>query len=273
MNRFSIAVFFLCCALASASTAQTDYVIGPQDVLNITVFNETDLSGKYTVDADGTFSYPLVGRVKAAGLTIRGLENELKRLLSGDYLKNPQITVTIETYKSQHVFVHGEVKTPGTFALTGDMTLIEALAQAGSTTADAGDEAVVVRPKAGDGAAKAPVLPGQQPDAEVIRVSLKDLQAGTLARNILLRDGDTIVVPKGKPVYVTGQVKTPGAYPVEPGMTVMQAIALAGGATDRGSMRRIKIVRDENGKKKEIKVKVTDLVRPGDTIVVPDKFF
>jgi polysaccharide export outer membrane protein len=56
-------------------------------------------------------------------------------------------------------------------------------------------------------------------------------------------------------------------------MTVMQAIALAGGATDRGSMRRIKIVRDENGKKKEIKVKVTDLVRPGDTIVVPDKFF
>jgi polysaccharide export outer membrane protein len=242
-------------------------------VLNIAVFNEAEMSGKFTVDADGTFSYPLVGRVKAAGLTIRGLENELKRLLSGDYLKNPQITVTIESYKSQHVFVGGEVKNPGPYPLSGDMTLIEALALAGSTTPDAGSEAVIRRPKPGTAAAKGLAMPGQiaDADAEEIRVSLKDLQAGTLARNIPLRDGDTIMVPKGDPVYVFGQVKTPGAYTVQPGMTVMQALALAGGVTERGSTGRIKIVRVEGGKKKETKVKLTDLVRPGDTIVVPPK--
>lgn len=272
MNRFRIALLLLFCGLASGAAAQTNYVIGPQDVLAITVFNETDLSGKFTVDADGTFSYPLVGRVKAAGLTIRGLENELKRLLTGDYLKNPQVTVTIDTYKSQHVFVYGEVKTPGSYPLTGDMTLIEALAQAGATTAEAGDTAVIVRPPEGS-AAKGPVLPGQQAGAEEIRVSLKDLQAGTLARNIPLRHGDTIVVPKGDPVFVYGQVKNPGSYPVHPGMTVVQALALAGGPTDRAATGRIKIARIENGKKKEVKVKLTDLVRPGDTIMVPQKFF
>ncbi len=275
MNRFTFAFLLLCCAFAStgaAQTPQTDYVIGPQDVLAITVFNETDLSGKFTVDADGTFSYPLVGRVKAGGLTLRGLEAELKRLLTGDYLKNPQVTVAVDTYKSQRVFVHGEVKNAGTFPLTGNMTLIEALAQAGSTTALAGEEAIIVRPRKG-GEATGPVLPGQQADAEEIRVSLKDLQAGTLAKNIQLRDGDTVVVPKGQPVYVFGYVKNAGSYPVEPGMTVLQALALAGGVTDRGSTSGIKIVRVEKGKKKEIKVKLTDVVRPGDTIVVREKFF
>jgi len=81
------------------------------------------------------------------------------------------------------------------------------------------------------------------------------------------------VVPKGDPVFVYGQVKNPGSYPVHPGMTVVQALALAGGPTDRAATGRIKIARVENGKKKEVKVKLTDLVRPGDTIMVPQKFF
>jgi polysaccharide export outer membrane protein len=271
MTRVLLAATLVVCIFAPAGAAQTEYVIGPQDVLSVTVFDQADLSGKFTVDADGTFSYPLIGRVKASGLTIRALETELKRLLSGDYLKNPQVTVEIATYKSQRVFVHGEVKNPGTFPLTGDMTLIEALAQAGSTTSTAGDEALIVRPK--PGTSKGPMLPGQQPDAEVIHVNLKDLQAGTLAQNLTLRDGDTIVVPKGQPIYVFGQVKMPGAYTAEPGMTVLQALALAGGVTDRGSTGRVKIVRIVDGKKTEIKVQLTDLVSPGDTIVVPERFF
>ncbi len=271
MTRVFLGVTVVCCVFASVAAAQSEYVIGPQDVLSITVYDQADLTGKFTVDADGTFSYPLIGRVKAGGLTIRELETELKRQLSGDYLKNPQITVEIATYKSQRVFVHGEVKNPGTFPLTGDMTLIEALAQAGSTTTSAGEEALVVRPK--PGTSKGPVLPGQQPDAEVIHVNLKGLQAGALTENVRLRDGDTIVVPKGQPVYVFGQVRTPGAYTAEPGMTVLQALALAGGVTDRGSTGRIKIIRIVNNRKAEIKVKLTDLVSPGDTIVVPERFF
>ncbi|MGE5359682.1 MAG: SLBB domain-containing protein [Bacteroidales bacterium] len=271
MTRIAAIALVLAFSFGSSAMAQTEYVVGPQDVLTITVFDQAELTGKFTVDADGTFAYPILGRLKASGLTLRALENEIKRLLTGDYIKNPQVTVAVEQYRSQRIFVHGEVRTPGTYPLKGDMTLLEALASAGSTTPTAGDEALVVRPRSGK--AQGPILPGQQADAETIRVSLKDLQAGTLAGNVALRDGDTVVVPKAKPVFVTGQVRNPGAYTVEPGMTVLQAIALAGGVTERGSTGRIKIIRVVKGSPVELKAKVTNLVQPGDTVVVPEKYF
>src|SRR5262245_60246632 len=92
---------------ASAAAAQSagDYQIGPQDVLTIQVFDQADLGGKYTVETDGTFSFPLIGRVKAGGMTLRGFETELKKKLSDGYFKNPQVTVGVDTYKSQRVFV------------------------------------------------------------------------------------------------------------------------------------------------------------------------
>jgi polysaccharide export outer membrane protein len=107
----------------------------------------------------------------------------------------------------------------------------------------------------------------------VIRVNLREIQEGALSKNVQLRDGDTLVVPKARSVYVFGQVKTPGAYPVDKDTTVLQALSLAGGVSDRGSTGRIKIVRTIEGKKKEIKVKLTDTVEPGDTIIVAERFF
>src|SRR3990170_1913760 len=132
-----------------------DYVIGAQDVLAIAVFNQPALGGKYTVETDGTFTFPLVGRIKAAGLTIRQFEEELRRRFADGFFRNPQVTVAVEQYHSQRVFVVGEVRQPGTYPLTGDMTLVEALARAGSTTAAASGEVVVVRSQG----AKAPVIP------------------------------------------------------------------------------------------------------------------
>ena len=111
-----------------------DYVIGAQDVLSITVFDQADLGGRYAVELDGSFSFPLIGRIQAGGLTIRAFETELKNRLADGFFRNPQVTVAIEQYRSQRVFVIGEVKSAGAYALTGDMTLIEALAKAGSTT-------------------------------------------------------------------------------------------------------------------------------------------
>ena len=90
---------------------------------------------------------------------------------------------------------------------------------------------------------------------------------------MLLKDGDTVVVPKAQGVYVFGQVKAPGAYAMEKGTTVLQALSLAGGVTDRGSTGRVKIVRTVDGKKKEIKAKLTDMVEPGDTLIVGERFF
>ena len=265
-----VCALLLWIGLPPAASAQTNYVLGPQDVLNITVLGETDLSRKYTIEQDGTFTFPLIGRVTARGLTLRALEQELKtRLVTGGFLKNPEISVAIDAYQSQRIMVWGQVTSPGEYQLSGDTTLLSALAKAGSVTPNAGREAVIVRPRKGQGADG-----GAAGEPEIIRVDLTELQAGNLALNIPLRDGDTINVPKAQSVFVSGQVKNPGGYAVEQGMTVLQALSLAGGLTDRGSDRRVNILRTVDGRKKEIKgVKLTALVEPGDTIVVGQRIF
>lgn len=269
MTRFLTVVLSVMLGFSMAAQ-QPDYVIGGQDVLTIAVYDQAELSGKFTVDPDGTLTFPLLGRVKAGGLTLRGLEEDLKKRLSDGYIRNPQVSVAMETYRSQRIFVMGEVRAPGAYQLTGEMTVIEAIARAGSTTPAAADEAMIVRPK--EGQTTGPVLPTDS-DSTVIRVNLREIQEGALSKNIQLRDGDTLLVQKARLVYVFGQVKAPGAYPVDKDTTVLQALSLSGGVTDRGSTGRIKIVRAVDGKKKEIKVKLTDIVEPGDTIIVSERFF
>ena len=255
---------------AAAAKEAGDYVIGPQDVLFVTVFDQADLGGKYAVELDGTFSFPLIGRVRAGGGTIRDVEVELKTRLARGFFKNPQVTVAIEQYRSQRVFIVGEVKNAGTYVLTGDMTLIEALAKAGSTTTAAGDDVVVVRGKGADRA----VLPDAQAATDVVRLNLRDLQSGAAAvRNIQLADGDTIYIPRAELAYVFGQVKNPGSYPVQSDTTVLQVLSLAGGVTPKGATNRVAVVRVVEGSKTETKVKLTDIVKPGDTVVVPERFF
>ncbi len=170
--------------------------------------------------------------MKAGGLTLRALEEDLKKRLADGYLRNPQVSVSMETYRSQRIFVMGEVRAPGAYQLTGDMTIIEAIARAGSTTPQAADEVMIVRPK--EGKTSGPVMPNDS-DSTVIRVNLREIQEGALSKNVQLRDGDTLVVQKARSVYVFGQVKMPGAYPIDKDTTVLQALSLAGGVTDRGS--------------------------------------
>lgn len=253
-----------------ATQSAASYVVGPQDVLTVQVFDQADLGGKYTVEADGTFTFPLIGRVRAGGLTLRALEEELKVKLADGYFRNPQVTVAVEQYRSQRVFVMGEVRQPGPVPLTGGMTLIEALARAGSTLTSASGEVAIVRAPPG---AKGPLLPEQDAGTEVFRASIRELESGALSQNLELHDGDTIFVPRAETVYVFGQVKNPGAYGVQNNTTVLQALSLAGGVNEHGAMNRIKVIRIEKGQKRELKVKLTDAVRPGDTIIVPQRFF
>jgi len=256
---------------ARQAAQPTNYIIGPQDLLTITSFDQEDLSGKYPVDSDGTFSFPLIGRVKAGGLTLRELEAQLKKMLQDGFFKDPQLSVGVEQYRSQKIHMVGEVRNPGTYPLTGDMSLIEAIARAGSTMPTASGEALIVRAKTGK-QTQGPILPHGD-DTDVTTVDLKALQSGALSQNVALRDGDTIFVPRAESVYVFGQVKNPGAYAIQRNTTVLQALSLAGGVNERGATGRIKVVRIEKGKTVEVKVKLTDIVRPGDTIMVPERFF
>jgi polysaccharide export outer membrane protein len=257
----------------TAGRAQiNNYVVGPQDVLAITLYDQQDLSGKYTVEADGTFTFPLIGRLKAGGLTLRQVEQTLRTQLSDGFFRNPQVSVAVEQYRSQRVFVVGEVRAPGTYAIVGDMTLIEVLARAGSATEQAAGEALIVRSGSAAGNA-GPVLPEEKGGAKVLHVDIKALQSGRLSDNMTLRDGDTIFVPRAELVYVFGHVHSPGAYRVQRGATVLQALSLAGGVTDRGATGRVRIARVVENKKTEIRVKLEDVVLPGDTIIVPERYF
>src|SRR6185369_13797584 len=176
-------------ALSSGARAQSaaDYVIGAQDVLTIQVFDQADLGGKYTVETDGTFSFPLIGRVTAGGLTLRNFEGELKKKLADGYFRNPQVTVAVEQYRSQRVFVMGEVRNPGPVPLSGGMTLIEALSRAGSTLPSASGEVAIVRSSPGS---KGGPVTDLEKAAVIVRASIRDLESGSMKQNVELHDGD-----------------------------------------------------------------------------------
>ncbi len=247
------------------------YVIGSQDLLTITVFDEPELSSKYRVDTDGVITFPLIGHIVASGLTLRDLQEEIAKRLNDGFMRNAQVRVDVDQYKSQSVFVIGEVRSPGKLTMTGRMALIEALALAGSPTTAASNELVVVHPKRPQPGE--PTLPEDDKDAEMTRINIKELQMGRAGQNVTLQDGDTIFVPKAQTFFITGHVKNPGSYIYESGLTVLQAISLAGGLSDRGSDRRIKIVRTVDNKRVEASVELPDPVKPGDTIQIPQRFF
>jgi polysaccharide export outer membrane protein len=261
---------------ASIAAAPGQYVVGPNDALVVTVFDQPQLTGRYVVQADGTFTFPLLGRVSVGGLSLQAVENEVRDRLAKGYLKDPQVGVSVDQYRSQQIFVMGEVRSPGTFQFTGAMTLIEALARAGSTTDRAGLDAVIVRPvQEGAAPPDATALRRAQSsdDSNVIHINLETLQSGTLSQNLMLRSGDTIFVPRAETVFVSGQVNRPGELVIRPGMTIRQVLSLAGGVTDRGSERRIQIIRQVDGKEQSIGANLQDKVRNGDTILVRERFF
>ena len=269
----TLAAALILLSAASLSAQQTerrvptaaDYIVGAADVLVITSYDQADLSGKFAVETDGTFTFPMVGRLTVGGKTLRDVEASLEALLvDGGFFKTPQITVAVDEYRSQKIFVLGEVRKPGVYVLSGVMRLVEALALADSTLPTASSEIVIIPATGASGGTS----------EDVTRVNLDDLEAGDVRANVMLHDGDTILIPRAENVYVFGQVKNPGAYPrQESDMTVLQALSLAGGLTDRGARSRIEIVRIVDGAQQEIRADLNDTVLAGDTIIVPERYF
>ena len=255
----------------STAVNPTSYKIGLNDEIKITVFDEPDLSMMYRVDADGSLSFPFIGRVQAAGTTLAELQKRITTMLAAGYIKNPQVRVEINQYKSQFVYVIGEVRAPGKITMTGTrMTLLEALALAGSPTANASNEVIVVHPLRPDADTR---KPGTESEGARISVNRKDLELGKAGQDVVLQDGDIINVPSAQHFYITGMVRNPGTYVLDPGISVQQAIGVAGGLNDRGSDRRIKISRLVNGKLTEVSVDLEDKIQAGDTLMISGRFF
>jgi polysaccharide export outer membrane protein len=205
--------------------------------------------------------------LKVGGLPAAAVQRELVKRLADGYIERPVVSVAVQEFASRRFFVLGEVRQPGAYPLAGSTTVLEALLTAGGPTATAGTQVHIVR--AGATASDAVQSPAATMD-------LAALQRGDLAHNVALRDGDLLYLPPVEapiPVYVMGLVNAPGAYQLRRGMTVLQALAQAGGVSDRGSTSRVKIVRKVDGRTVELKAALDDVVEPGDTLVVRRRYF
>jgi len=268
------AVCVTLCLLAAAPrlAAQSNPKVAARDQLVITVTTASGVkesAGKYPVSVDGAIEFPQLGRVPVAGLTARDVGELLgRKLKAADIVLNPQVTVELEQTPTKKVTVNGAVRNQGALAFGGELTLLDAIVRAGGRTPEAADVVLVVR------AAQMPAAPSG-PDTsadQMIEVNVRELENGVLQNNLVLGDGDAIFVRRAQAVTITGFVRNVGAYTVEPGASVEQALALAGGIIpERGSEKRIEITRKVNGKTTTFKVKKTDLVKPGDIIKVGPK--
>ncbi|HET9316200.1 MAG TPA: SLBB domain-containing protein [Vicinamibacteria bacterium] len=256
-----------------AGSAGQDYRIGPGDVLKVTVYGHEDLSQTVVIQPDGSFVFPLLGTIQVVRATPTELAHHLAAMLGKGLIRDPQVSVVVQDFRSQVVFAVGEVTKPGAYPLAGDTTVVEILARAGPLSQNAGSEVVVVRPK---GKVDRPLLPndvGKLDEAEVLRVDMREVRAGHLEKNLKLRANDTVFVPEVSRVFVSGEVRNPGAFPFTPGLTIRQAIALAGGFTADASTKNARVVRSASGGTATMKMKLDEVIRAGDTIVVKAKLF
>jgi polysaccharide export outer membrane protein len=274
LRRLVVIGLAVVAALAAAANADArqGYQIGQGDILKIAVWSQPELSGEFTVDVAGGITMPLIGMVKAEGQTLAQVEEAIRSRLADGYLINPQVTIGVAQFKSQRVFVVGEVRTPGVVPLSGALSLVEALTRVGSLTEFAGGDLVVIRPADGK-EVTGPALAGDPGAKEILRVDIQQLQSRGPTSNIDLRDGDTVVVPRAEMIFVNGQVNAPGRYTYERDMTILMAISKANGINDLGSTRRIKIIRIVDGKRAELKAELGDKVLPGDTVQVGNRWF
>lgn len=257
---------------AAKDAPDSDYVLGPRDEISIHVWENEDLNRTVTISDRGEFSFPFIGKVRAEGLSVFGVETELKNRLADGYLVAPQVTVSVQDYGHKKIFLHGEVKRPGSYVIRGKTDLLTIISDAGGFTDDVGEIIVVETPDATrDRNAGVPAQPGRK--NQVRRVNVDALISGDAGRPVEVGPGDIIYVSKAEKVLVTGEVKNPGSVKWKTEMTVRQAISLAGGPTSKGAMGRTEILRLEGGKEQTIRPDMAAPVRPGDIIKVPESYF
>jgi len=259
--------------LAYECRSESGYAIGPGDVLLVRVWGDEDLTREVVVSPGGSIPFPLIGEVEAAGQSVEDVQRVITERLADGYLVDPQVEVVIKEYRSQKVYVLGEIVRPGIYPLESQASILEIISRAGGLGEDAGDVAQITRGRGGWSKDK-PLRPDQEAVGEVIEVDLRRLLAGKLdSESLQLQHGDTVFVPKGEVFFIFGEVGQPGKYRWERDLTVLKAVIIAGGFTDIASKRRIKIRRKVAESEKKIRVKLDTPVEPGDTVIVPESFF
>jgi polysaccharide biosynthesis/export protein len=253
---------------AAAFGFQAEYKVGRLDVLSIEVTGDPDFKKEVTVSDKGMIRYGVLGDLNVQGMTVSEISDYIRAELQNRRLfTNPSVSVSVKEYKSQTVTILGEVGKMGRYVLKGPEKLLDALAEAGGPTDDAGD-VVITRAFEGD--------KGRETKDIVIK-------AGDLLKDVTyLQPGDVIMVKKKEiaQIFVSGEVASIKAIPYVEGMTVSQAILMAGGVTKFGSKSKITIRR--TGNDRLIKVNLAEIekgkakdepLKPSDQIIVGKRIF
>ncbi|RLB17177.1 MAG: polysaccharide export protein [Deltaproteobacteria bacterium] len=264
------------------------YCIGSRDVLALAIYagGEKQQEVALTVSSEGMINVPFVGPVKAEGLTVSKLESLIEGPLAKDYFVNPDVNIRVIEYHSLHYYISGAVNSPGLYEVNTEATLMELIAKAGGVSPDRGNIAYIFResvPQLSAGDTIENLISHRDP----IKADLKNLlDKGDMSHNILLHAGDVVYIPPQKvlnlsasKVYVEGEVKSPGVYEYQEGLTALNACIMAGGFDKFAAPNRTKIVRKNGNKQIVIKVNLNDVkdgkipdiaLKPGDRIHIPE---
>jgi polysaccharide export outer membrane protein len=239
-------------ALTLGTAGAAELLLGPGDVVKISVYNNPDLTTETRVSASGFITFPLVGQVAVSGLPTAAAEKKLAQLLvSGGFVKNPQVNMIVTVLQSQQVSVLGQVGRPGRYPLDGSRSVLDVLALAGGVSADGGDT----------------VTKDVIDVAELVRTS-------NMKSDLDLSGNDVVYVERAPRFYIYGEVQRPGMFRIERSMTVLQALASGGGLTPRGTERGLRIKRrDAEGKLQILEAKYDDLVQNDDVLYVRESLF
>ena len=237
-------------------------LLGQGDVVELNVYQQPDLNILARLGKNGVMNVPLLGEIELDGKSEREAERQIANLLTARKLVvNPQVSLFIQEYRSHQVSVMGHVNEPGRYAFESGDSIVDVIAMAGGFQEEAGGKVVLIRGN------------GQEDDVRQIALEAA-MTTGGIHLFDRVEDGDVIFVPRMEVFYVYGEAQRPGAYRLSPDMSVMQALALAGSLTDKGSARSIRIRRrDESGALSTIKVELTDYLRPDDVIHVRESLF
>ncbi len=272
---------------------ERNYRFGPDDVVEITIFQLLELNTSTTVTAriseEGYVALPILGNVMAQGLTTRELEREIASLLEEGFLVDPQVSVLVKEYRSRSVLVFGAVARPGIYRIRkNESTILDVLSQSGGATERAGDWLYVLRNRKEETASpRQSATEGKSemanvPETETIQIDLRRLlQTGDQTLNIAIKHGDVINLPPAEQGYffASGAVVKPGIYPLRREISVLQGLAVVGGLARRANPRNVQIIRGCGTPDEErITVNVAKLaqgkrdkdvfLQPGDLLVV-----
>jgi polysaccharide export outer membrane protein len=253
--------------LVAGAASAKEYTLEAGDVIRVTVYDNADLNTTARINQAGRISFPLIGEVRVSEISPEQAATRIAELLKkGGFIANPHVNVFVERYRSPTVSILGEVQRPGKFPVrdpTGEdiRTVSDLLAMSGGLTANAADYMTLIK----KGAEK---TAGYRIDLIAL------LQRGDMSQNLAIAEGDVVYVPRMEMFYIYGEVTRPGAFRLEREMTLMQALAVGGGLTPRGTQRGIEVRRrNGDGTVRTIRVKLTDTLQPEDVVYVKESLF